>query len=614
MVTLRSFLAGNQRTLWLCGRYYLLVAGLTLLSACAQNGATPQPATIPTGTPDPASPTVSPQPSATLQIPGTPTSTALPTATEEPSFSLHGSLVADLGEDFPYSEQFLEVIRAEETCQEGVPGGEVTLLVYDVTGQRPLAAVLPEKQMPVASAFKGPLLLYALSQIDPEIWTSVPVRYWSQTGEIPEEYLPLLRENWILSRMYDMIVTSSNKAAGDVLGYVNYHSDTDLNPLEQFNAWSREVVGVSPASGLAEWDEGLTAGVVDPSFGSRSVTGWCDWRYSYANTYSARDLALYYAWLYDQAPAGLQETAYEVLGIVEDDPNYIENAAISSRGRSVSKGGIFGGGGRSFVWVDGGLIVLEDQVYLVVTSTLNAADRLPEIYRLLLEEIQRATGRDPVSLVNGISVPDWAAALAEISSNYVTETHAEASNIAREIDYIKDMDYEDASLMCGPLAGAMLQDAGVLPEEFPLEQFWLGDPVVDGRPWVFFSEEDYYLFAFRSREQALDRFNFTGFPLLPGDVLYTYGGTGEHLFLVVEVDQGGRAYTVNNNCLERHNCPIQRIMLYDFSNPGTGAFYVDYQEGYFTTGLQGFDLLRSKDYPQIFSDWYFRYLLTDWGS
>lgn len=613
MVYHRFSLTGNPGTRRLCGMAALLVAGVALVSACAQKA---EPPALSTETLDPGSPTASPQPTVTPPIPPTssPTETALPTPTEEPPFSLYESILADLGEDFPHNEDFLEVIQADQSCEEDLPGGEVTLLIYDVTGQRPLAAVLPEKQMPVASAFKGPLLLYALSHIDPEIWTSVPVRYWSQTGEIPEEYLALLREHWILSRMYDMIVTSSNKAAGDVLGYVNVHSDTALNALEQFNTWSREVVGVSPASGLSEWDEGQTAGLVDSSYGPRSVTGWCDWRYSYANTYSARDLALYYAWLYDQAPAGLQETAYELLGIVEDDPNYIESAAISSRGTSVSKGGIFGGGGRSFVWVDAGLIVLEDQVYLVATSTLNASDRLAGIYALLLEEIQEATGRDSISRVNEISVPDWAAALAEISTGYITETHAEASLIAREIDYLPEMDYEDASLMCAPLAGAMLQDAGVLPEEFSLASLWLGDPVVDGRPWVFFDEEDYYLFGFRSREQALNRFDFEGFPLLPGDVLYTYGGTGEHLFLVVEVDQGGRAYTVNNNCLERHNCPIQRLMLYDLSNPGTGAFYKDYQEGYFTTGLQGFDLLRSKDYPQIFSDWYFRYLVTDWGS
>lgn len=605
MVFRTLFLTRDHRTRWLFG---LLVIGLTLLSACAQD---PAPTIVPSGTPGP---TASPQPSATPTAAEAPTATALPTATEEPPFSLYDSIAADLGEEFPNNEEFLEVIRADEPCQEGVPGGEVTLLVYDVTGQRPLAAVQPEKQMPVASAFKGPLLLYALSHIDPQIWTSVPVKYWSQRGEIPEEYLPILRENWILSRMYDMIVISSNKAAGDVLGYVNSHSETEFNALEQFNAWSWEVVGVSPDSGLAEWDEGRTAGVVDPSFGTRSVEGWCDWRYSYANTYSAQDLALYYAWLYDRAPAGLQETAYELLGVVEDEPNFIEREAIASGGKSVSKGGIFGGGGRSFVWVDAGLIMLEDQVYLVVTSSLNASDRLPDIYDLLRDRIQQDTGRGPIARVNEISVPEWAAALAEISAGYVTETHEEASIIAREIDYIPDMDYEDASLMCAPLAGAMLQDAEVLPEDFSLSLLWLGDPEVDGRPWMFFDEEDYFLFGFRSRELSLDLFDFEAFPLLPGDVLYTFGGTGEHLFLVVEVDQQGRAYTVNNNCLERHNCPIQRLMLYDFSNPGTGAFYNDYQEGYFTTGLQGFDLLRSKDYPQIFSDWYFRYMLTDWGS
>jgi hypothetical protein len=168
--------------------------------------------------------------------------------------------------------------------------------------------------------------------------------------------------------------------------------------------------------------------------------------------------------------------------------------------------------------------------------------------------------------------------------------------------------------MCGPLTGAMLKDVGVIPEDLNLYKFWLGDPPRDGRPWKYFNEEDFYLFAFRSREHALNRFNFRAFPLLPGDVMYTHGGTGTHLFLVIEVDQQGRAFSVNNNCIGDYNCPIQRVMMYDLSNPGVGAFYTDYQEGWFRTGQLGFDLLRSKEYPQIFSDWYFRYALTDWGQ
>lgn len=604
---------GKQGTPKRSGLSIALVVCLTLISACAQNTPLITPTSLPSASPDPGSPTASPSPSATPTIPSTPTETAQPTATEIPPFSLYESLLAPLGEEFPYNDQFLEVIQAGQNCADGQPGGAVSLLIYDVSGQRQLAALQSEEQMPVASAFKGPLLLYALSEIDPEVWTSVPVRYWSQTGEIPEEYLPLLREHWILSRMYDMIVDSSNWAAGVVLDYVNDHSVTDLNSLEQFNTWSREVVGVSQSSGLRSWEDGPTDGLLDQSYPLRKVTDWCGRTYSYPNTYSAKDLSLYYAWLFEEAPYDLQATAYELLSIVEGNPNYIEKSAISLGGNSISKGGIFGGGRSSFVWVDAGFIVLEKQLYLVVTSTINASDRLSGIYDQLRGIIQAESPYDPISLVNGLTRPDWAIALEEASQAYLTETHAEANKVAQEIDYLAGA-VEDASLMCGPLAGSMLKDVGILPEDFNLYQFWLGDPPRDGRPWKYFDEEDYYLFGFRSRDLALNKFNFKAFPLLPGDVMYTHGGTGTHLFLVIEVDESGRAVSVNNNCIGEYNCPIQRVLMYDLSNPGVGVFYTEYQEGWFRTGQLGFDLLRSKEYPQIFSDWYFRYLLVDWGS
>ena len=410
-----------------------------------------------------------------------------------------------------------------------------------------------------------------------------------------------------------MIVDSSNWAAGVVLDYVNDHSDTELNALEQFNAWSRDVVGISPSSGLWLWEDGPTAGLADKDYYFRKVTDWCGRAYSYPNTYSAKDLALYYAWLFDQAPDDLRNTATDLLGIVEGNRNKIESSAISLGGDSISKGGVFGGGRSSFVWVDAGLIVLEDQIFLVSTSTINASRLMGDIYDLLREIVMAEAPYDPISLVNGIVRPDWAAALKDVSKEYLTDTHYEANKVAQEIDYLKTA-IEDASLMCGPLAGTILQDVGKVPEDFEMGKFWLGDPPRDGRPWKYFDEEEYYLFAFRSRDLALNKFNFRAFPLLPGDVMYTHGGTGTHLFVVVEVDEQGRAYSVNNNCIGRNNCPIQEVLMYDLSNPGVGDFYTAYQEGWFRTGQLGFDLLRSKEYPQIFPDWYFQYALEDWGS
>jgi hypothetical protein len=520
-------------------------------------------------------------------------------------------------EDFPsdglyYNDLFLDKIQIDQTCRGDGPEPAVSLLVVDLSSRKLLAAILPDKQMPVASAFKGPLLLYALSNLDPEIWENVPVKYWSQEGQIPEEYLLILRENWILSRLYDMIVHSSNKAAAEVLVYVNENSASDLNPIEQFNTWSQETIGISPSSGLYEWEHGPAIGQTDERFRNRVVTGQCGQRYYFSNTYSGRDLAIYYAWLAEEAPQQIRVTAYEILSIIEEEPGFLENAALDLGVKSVSKAGYFSGKNTGFVWVDSGLIVLADgSSFLIVTATLNAAEVLPGLYDLLREVIQLETGRNRLEMIASISRPVWADLLKQAASAYVVESSDGADQIARKINWLPDQDVEDSSMMCGPLSGAILQDAGFLPPDFDLGLLWLPDPIRNGRPWTLFSREEFYVFGFRSPYLALARFNFLQFPLLPGDMIYSYGGSGTHVFVVTEIDASGRAYTVTNYCLGEDNCPIRRMLLYDLEQPGQGAFYHEFQEGWFRTGQMGFDVLRSKEYPQVFSDLYFRYLIPE---
>jgi hypothetical protein len=520
-------------------------------------------------------------------------------------------------EDFPsdglyYNDLFLDKIQIDQTCRGDSPEPAVSLLVVDLSSRKLLAAILPDKQMPVASAFKGPLLLYALSNLDPEIWENVPVKYWSQEGQIPEEYLLILRENWILSRLYDMIVHSSNKAAAEVLVYVNENSASDLNPIEQFNTWSQETIGISPSSGLYEWEHGPAIGQTDERFRNRVVTGQCGQRYYFSNTYSGRDLAIYYAWLAEEAPQQIRVTAYEILSIIEEEPGFLENAALDLGVKSVSKAGYFSGKNTGFVWVDSGLIVLADgSSFLIVTATLNAAEVLPGLYDLLQEVIQLETGRNRLEMIASISRPVWADLLKQAASAYVVESSDGADQIARKINWLPDQDVEDSSMMCGPLSGAILQDAGFLPPDFDLGLLWLPDPIRNGRPWTLFSREEFYVFGFRSPYLALARFNFLQFPLLPGDMIYSYGGSGTHVFVVTEIDASGRAYTVTNYCLGEDNCPIRRMLLYDLEQPGQGAFYHEFQEGWFRAGQLGFDVLRSKEYSQVFSDLYFRYLIPE---
>lgn len=594
----------------------VFVGAALILSACQAGPSPTQTASRFPDPPHPAtatpySPTKTKVPTAAPERPP-PTTTPTPETTRETQAP--GVSVRNIQEgELPYDARFLDQLEGFRACEnQPEEDWNASLLLYDLSRSRPLAAHNIDQQMPVASAFKGPVLFYALSQLDSDILQGVPVEYWSQKGDIPDEYLSHLRKHWILSRLYNMIVHSSNQAAAQVLDYIHDQNTTGANPLEQFNAWSRAVIHTSPDAGLYQWQYPPLEGLVDPSSPPQQVQGRCGSSYTYFNTYSVRDLGLYYEWLVDQAPAHVREIAFQLLSIVEEEPGYVETTAVRLRGRSVSKAGYYGGKGRSYVWVDAGLILLEDDyTYLVTTATINSSHLLPILYEEIERIIEEENGLPHTHLINQLQIPAWAARLKDVAASYQANTSEAAGKIAQEIDFIEGENVEGSSTMCGPLSAAMLRDAGLLEGDVNLETFWLPDPLRNGRPWSLFDLEEYDLFGFRSPQFSLHRFDFNQFPLLPGDLLYTHGGSGTHVFVVTEVDDQGRAYTVTNYCLDRHDCPIQRLMLYDPQKPGTGAFYEEFQTGWFRTGQGGFDLLRTREYPQVYPDWYDTFLLND---
>jgi beta-lactamase class A len=74
----------------------------------------------------------------------------------------------------------------------------IGLLLYDVNNARLMTALNPEKLFPVASAFKAPLLMYFLDQIDPDVWNIVPVEAWSAatTADVPEDAHDAWRQHY----------------------------------------------------------------------------------------------------------------------------------------------------------------------------------------------------------------------------------------------------------------------------------------------------------------------------------------------------------------------------------------------------------------------------------
>ncbi len=291
----------------------------------------------------------------------------------------------------------------------------LTVFFYDVTNSILLANVDMEKQMPVVSAVKGPILMYFFDVVDPTVWNSIPVELWNvrNINEVPDFY----RAQWqqhrdILRDLYRMIVVSDNISTGNALRYAyDYYQPPGLNPIQAFNHWSMEVVGMSAESGMRQWDEGGTNNPawIEERFNSRTTPIYNVPRY-YNNTYSALDLARFYTWLYTEADRSVYQRSIDVMSVVERYPGFLEDTAFRVAGIPVSKDGYVGPGDRNnardeYLTADAGLILVGDRAFVVVTMGVNAGDKMPDIYL----EFQRAINQERNLLFwpPGVSFVGW---------------------------------------------------------------------------------------------------------------------------------------------------------------------------------------------------------------
>jgi hypothetical protein len=112
-----------------------------------------------------------------------------------------------------------------------------------------------------------------------------------------------------------------------------------------------------------------------------------------------------------------------------------------------------------------------------------------------------------------------------------------------------------------------------------------------------FSQEKYSGTRYKVR---IDQVDWAANPLLPGDFVYIYSGTGgnfEHMFVVNRVDSQGRAYSVNNYNTEQ-GFIINEVLLYDPADSNAGMFS-KWTEKQFaklgSTGYAGFKVWRLKE-------------------
>ncbi|PJF22166.1 MAG: hypothetical protein CUN56_07385 [Phototrophicales bacterium] len=265
----------------------------------------------------------------------------------------------------------------------------LSFFFYDLTNDELLAGVDIEKQLPMVSAIKGPILMYFLTHVPADVWNSVPVMYWhARAADVPAEYGEAWQTHHLILRdLYRMIVYSDNYSTGNVLAYAYEYTGLDhLNPIEAFNAWSETTIGISPESGMRQWDQGETdnPAYIDHRFDNRTTLIRGVPRF-YNNTISALDLARYYAWLYDQMGTDLFDQAVALMSVVEGFPGFLEQTALRLGGVPVSKDGFVGPGDENnaqneYLTADAGLILLDDRALLVVSMSVNGGDKMEAIY------------------------------------------------------------------------------------------------------------------------------------------------------------------------------------------------------------------------------------------
>jgi hypothetical protein len=185
--------------------------------------------------------------------------------------------------------------------------------------------------------------------------------------------------------------------------------------------------------------------------------------------------------------------------------------------------------------------------------------------------------------------------LGIVSMRYIAPTTADGIRLAKELNYIgKD---GHPSNICGPLSIAILREAGVISSDTSLDKFWLLDPKQPVARQLLartFPAERFEDLRFTT---PLNKFDWEAFPLLPGDFLYLYAGTGgnfEHMLVVNRVDSQKRAYAVTN-----YGTPegfvITEVMLYDPKDKNIGIFHTWTKQNYAmlgSTGFGGFEVWR----------------------
>ncbi len=182
---------------------------------------------------------------------------------------------------------------------------------------------------------------------------------------------------------------------------------------------------------------------------------------------------------------------------------------------------------------------------------------------------------------------------------YSRDDAADSQRVAQQINGVG---YGDPSNICGPLAIAILRDAGLLPATIVPHDFWLLDPYASTDSQRLNATFPFEWFSYIKTLTPINKMDWRASPLVPGDFLFIWHGSGgnfDHMLVVSRVDKDLRTYAVTNFGTPK-GFVIEEAMLYDPSDPNAGLFHTWTKEQNAilgSTGFGGFELWRKRVRP-----------------
>ena len=209
------------------------------------------------------------------------------------------------------------------------------------------------------------------------------------------------------------------------------------------------------------------------------------------------------------------------------------------------------------------------------------------------DAIQLVINNGGLRFVGPLSNPEQIA-LYESSIKYAQSNAADSQRLSRQINGVG---YGDPSNICGPLAIAILRDAGLINPDVVPHDYWLLNPSASADQRLLAEAFPGDRYAYSRILTPLNKMNWQDDPLFPGDFLFIRHGSGgnfDHMLVVSRVDSGLRPYAVTNYGTSQ-GYVIAETVLYDPNDPTVGIFHTWTQERdaiLGATGFGGFDVWR----------------------